>query len=223
MHAKQWLQSLTWCLCKTHSESSSQYWQQTSSFLPTRDKESQSQSPKALELSDDSCIHVGHVLLCPSKGGWAGATGGHFQPVLTWPDCQRNNYATIKYATRYTRTPMIGSSGANVSKENHGSSGSAYTRAFSRLANVLKQSIINCPNDGNVASMPELCHRYLLLLEGMEGVWCCTVPVSEPDVPRPNSTGLVVKNGVLQFLWMNQLALPNALQFLSCKCQLYGL
>ena len=29
--------------------------------------------------------------------------------------------------------------------------------------------IINCPNDGNVASMPELCHRYLLLLEGREG------------------------------------------------------
>ena len=29
---------------------------------------------------------------------------------------------------------MIGSSGANVSKESHGSSGSAYTRAFSRLA-----------------------------------------------------------------------------------------
>ena len=67
-------------------------------FLPTRDKESQRQSPKALELSDDPCIHVGDVLLCPSKGGWAGATGGHFQPILTWPDCQRNNYATIKYA-----------------------------------------------------------------------------------------------------------------------------
>ena len=64
---------------------------------------------------------------------------------------------------------MIGSSGANVSKESHGSSGSAYTRAFSRLAKVIKQSIINCQIDGNVASMPELCHRYLLLLEGMEG------------------------------------------------------
>ena len=66
---------------------------------------------------------------------------------------------------------MIGSSGANVSKESHGSSGSAYTRAFSRLANVIKQSImiINCPNDDNVASMPELCHRYLLLLERREG------------------------------------------------------
>ena len=66
---------------------------------------------------------------------------------------------------------MIGSSGANVSKESHGSSGLAYTRAFSRLANVIKQSImiINCPSDGNVASMPELCHRYLLLLEGREG------------------------------------------------------
>ena len=73
--------------------------------------------------------------------------------------------------SRYTRTPMIGSSGANVSKESHGSSASAYTRAFSRLANVIKQSImiINCPNDGNVASMPGLCHRYLLLLEGREG------------------------------------------------------
>ena len=84
---------------------------------------------------------------------------------------------------------MIGSSGANVSKESHGSSGSAYTRAFSRLANVIKQSImiINCPNDGNVASiMPELCHRYLLLLEGREGGGgCCTVLVFEPDVPRP--------------------------------------
>ena len=113
---------------------------------------------------------------------------------------------------------MIGSSGANVSKESHGSSGSAYTREFSRLPNVIKQSII-----GNVASMPELCHRYLLLLEGMEGVGCCTVLVSEPDVPRPNSTGWVVKNGVLQFLWMNQLALPNVLQLLSCKCQLNGL
>ena len=68
-------------------------------------------------------------------------------------------------------------------------SGSAYTRAFSRLANVIKQSImiINCPNDGNVASMPELCHRYLLLLEGREegGGGCCTVLVFEPDVPRP--------------------------------------
>ena len=81
---------------------------------------------------------------------------------------------------------MIGSSGANVSKESHGSSGSAYTRAFSRLANVIKQSImiINCPNDGYVASMPELCHRYLLLLEGRGG-GCCTVLVFEPDVPRP--------------------------------------
>ena len=80
---------------------------------------------------------------------------------------------------------MIGSSGANVSKESHGNSGSAYTRAFSRLANVIKQSIINCPNDGNVASMPKLSHKYLLLLEGREGVGCCTVLVSEPDVPRP--------------------------------------
>ena len=61
-------------------------------------------------------------------------------------------------------------------------------RAFSRLANVIKQSImiINCPNDGNVASMPELCHRYLLLLEGREGGGgCFTVLVFEPDVPRP--------------------------------------
>ena len=53
---------------------------------------------------------------------------------------------------------------------------------------------------------------------GWRGVGCCTVLVSEPDVPRPNSTGWVVKNGVLQFLWMNQLALPNILQLLSCKC-----
>ena len=37
-----------------------------------------------------------------------------------------------------------------------------------------------------------------------------------------NSTGWVVKNGVLQFLWMNQIALPNVLQLLSCKCQLNG-
>ena len=83
---------------------------------------------------------------------------------------------------------MIGSSGANMSKESHGSSGSSYTRAFSRLANVIKQSIINCPNDGNVASLPELCHRYLLLLEGREGgggggVLDCSG--LEPDVPRP--------------------------------------
>ena len=52
------------------------------------------------------------------------------------------------------------------------------THAFSRLANVIKQSIINCPNDGNVASMPELYHRYLLMLEGRErggGGGCCTV------------------------------------------------
>ena len=85
---------------------------------------------------------------------------------------------------------MIGSSGANMSKESHGSSGSSYTRAFSRLANVIKQSIINCPkfnfNDGNVASMPELCHGYLLLLEGREwgggGLDCSGL---EPDVPRP--------------------------------------
>ena len=87
---------------------------------------------------------------------------------------------------------MIGSSGANVSKESHGSSGSAYTRAFSRLANVIKQSImiINCPNDGNVASMPELCHRYLLLLEGREGGWGVALfwslnPMSHALVPRP--------------------------------------
>ena len=105
VHAKQWLQSLTGCLCKTHSESSSQYWQQTLSFLPTRDKKSQRQSLKALELGDDPCIHVGHVLLCPSKGGWAGPTGGHFQPVLTWPDCQRNNYATIKYHRLFSLHP----------------------------------------------------------------------------------------------------------------------
>ena len=65
---------------------------------------------------------------------------------------------------------MIGILGVNMSKESHGSSGSSYTRAFSRLANVIKQSIINCPNDGNVASMPELCHGYLLsVLEGREG------------------------------------------------------
>ena len=87
--------------------------------------------------------------------------------------------------------------------------------------------IINCPNDGNVASMPELCHRYLLLFEGREGGGggCCTVLVFEPDVPRPSSdsTGRVVKHGVLQLLWMNQLALPNVLQLLSCKCQLNGL
>ena len=69
---------------------------------------------------------------------------------------------------------MIGSSGANVSKESHGSSGSAYTRAFSWLASVIKQLIINCPNDGDVASMPELCHRYLLLFEGREGVLHCS-------------------------------------------------
>ena len=62
---------------------------------------------------------------------------------------------------------MIGSSGANV-KESHGSSGSVYIRAFTRLAKVIKQLIINCPNDGNVASMPELCHRHLLLLEGRD-------------------------------------------------------
>ena len=82
---------------------------------------------------------------------------------------------------------MIGSSGANVSEESHGSSGSAYTRAFSRLANVIKQSImiINCPNDGNVA---ELCHRYLFndcWRGGRGGGGCCTVLVFEPDVPRP--------------------------------------
>ena len=74
------------------------------------------------------------------------------------------------------------------SKESQGSSGSAYTRACSRLANVIKQSImiVNCPNDGNVASMPELCHRYLLLLEGGRGGGgCCTVLVFEPGVPRP--------------------------------------
>ena len=58
VHAKQWLQSLTGCLCKTHSESSSQDRQQTLSFLPTRDKEGQRQSPKALELSGDSCIEA---------------------------------------------------------------------------------------------------------------------------------------------------------------------
>ena len=58
VHAKQWLQSLTGCFCKTHSESSSQDWQQTLSFLPTRDKEGQRQSPKALELSGDPCIEA---------------------------------------------------------------------------------------------------------------------------------------------------------------------
>ena len=58
---------------------------------------------------------------------------------------------------------------------------------------------------------------------GRGGGGCCTVLVFEPDVPRPNSTGRVVKHGVLQLLWMNQLALPNVLQLLSCKCQLNGL
>ena len=74
--------------------------------------------------------------------------------------------------------------------------GSAYTRAFSRLSNVIKQSIIKCPNDGNVASMPESCHNYLLLLEGRER-GCCTV--LNPMCHALNSTGWVVKNGVLQF------------------------
>ena len=77
------------------------------------------------------------------------------------------SYHKVCYS-RYTRTPRVGSSGANVSKESHGSSCLAYTRVFSRLANV-KQSLINCTNHGDVASMLELCHRYLLLLEG-EGV-----------------------------------------------------
>ena len=106
-------------------------------------------------------------------------------------------------------------------------SGSAYTRAFSRLANVIKQSImiINCPNDRNVASMPEpeLCHRYLLLLEGTEGGGGVALFWSlNPMCHALNSTGRVVKHGVLQLLWMNQLALPNVLQLLSCKCQLNG-
>ena len=116
--------------------------------------------------------------------------------------------------SRYTRTPVIGSSGANVSEESHGSSGSAYTRVFSRLANAIKQSImiINCPHDGNVASMPELCHRYLLLLEGREGVCVALFWSLNPMCNAINSTGRVVKNGVLQLLWMNQLALPNVLQ-----------
>ena len=35
-----------------------------------------------------------------------------------------------------------------------------------------------------------------------------------------NGTGWVVKNGLLQFLWMNQLALPDVLQLLTCKCQM---
>ena len=56
---------------------------------------------------------------------------------------------------------MIGSSGANVSKESHGSSGLEYTWAFPRLANVIKQSIINCPNDGNVATA---CRIVLVLV-----------------------------------------------------------
>ena len=90
---------------------------------------------------------------------------------------------------------MIISSGANVSKESHGSSGSAYTRAFSRLANVIKQSImiINCPNDGNVASMPELCHRYLLLLEGREGGVALFWSLN-PMCHALNSTARVVKH-----------------------------
>ena len=44
--------------------------------------------------------------------------------------------------SRYTRTLMIGSNfsaGANVSKESHGSSGLAYTWAFSWQANEIKQ------------------------------------------------------------------------------------
>ena len=120
---------------------------------------------------------------------------------------------------------MIGSSGANVSKESHGSSGSPYTRALSRLANVIKQSImiINCPNDGNVACMPELCHRYLLLLEERGGGGVALFWSLNPMCHALNSTGRVVKHGVLQLLWMNQLALPNVLQLLSCKCQLNGL
>ena len=36
-----------------------------------------------------------------------------------------------------------------------------------------------------------------------------------------NSTGWAAKNGMLQFLWMNQLALPDVLhELVSCKCQL---
>ena len=62
---------------------------------------------------------------------------------------------------------MIGSSGANVSKESHESSGSTYTRAFSRLANVIKQSI--CPNDRNVASMPEFTVSQVSVIVGGEG------------------------------------------------------
>ena len=82
---------------------------------------------------------------------------------------------------------MIGSSGANVSKESHGSSCSAYTRALSRLANVMKQSImiINCPNDGNVASMPEVSQVSVIVGGEGGGGGCCTVLVFEPDVPRP--------------------------------------
>ena len=53
------------------------------------------------------------------------------------------------------------------------------------------------------------------------GGGCCTIIWSLNLMCHAlNNTGWVVKHGVLQFLWVNQLALPDVLQLLSCKCQM---
>ena len=46
VHAKQWLQSLTGCLCKTHSESSSQVYREWQNPKPTRRCGARSSSPQ---------------------------------------------------------------------------------------------------------------------------------------------------------------------------------
>ena len=60
---------------------------------------------------------------------------------------------------------------------------------------------------------------------GGGGGECSTVIWSlNPMCHALNSTGWAAKNGMLQFLWMNQLALPDVLhELVSCKCQLNGL
>ena len=96
VHAKRWLQSLTGCLCKTHSESSSQDWQQTLSFLPTREREGQRQSPKALKLSGEPYIESCSTLPLERR-----VSGCYWRSISTCPYLiwlSKNYYSTIRYA-----------------------------------------------------------------------------------------------------------------------------
>lgn len=88
------------------------------------------------------------------------------QPDLIAKEICYHKSCYSKYTNQKTLDAL---SGANVTEESVGVCGSAYTRAFSQLASDIHQSILSNPDEGNVASMPDLCSRYVLLLEE-EGV-----------------------------------------------------